>query len=295
MANWCTNLIELEGNEKDIKTFRDMISSKDNIVDFNKLIPIPKDFVSSKHSIFNIIIGGFKAKTYIKLGLLLAMKEYSKSAEDTIYYIEQKYGVCYKKDSDFHVILKLSYNKLIKELISDNDLNSNNIDDIIKSLYDDLNKTYYNDYDKHEQLDNYIIDKYGLNRKDNIENIALYYFILLIKYHAISERDYAYINWGTGSNASDAAWINNNTLALYTTNSVPYGIFEKMAELGRDIKLTFYSVSDVDMQPYILVKDFNNVVFSTNRAVKQDNIKNTLEHIFKTIDPNTSLDWIDEI
>lgn len=294
MTNWCTNLIELQGDEKDIKTFRDAICSKDNIVDFNKLIPIPEDFKSSKHSIFNIIIGGCKSKSYVKLGLLLAMKEYNKSAEDTIYYIEQKYGVDYKTDSDFHIILKLSYNKLIKELVNDSGLNSNNIDDIMKSLYDDLSKTYSTNYDIYEPLDNYIVDKYGLNRKDNIENRALYYLILLIKYHAISERDYAYINWGTGGNASDAVWINNNTLAFYTVNSTPYGIFEKMAELNKDIKLTFYSVSDVDMQPYILVKDFNSTVFST-REIKQENIKNTLEHIFKTIDPDTTLDWMDEI
>lgn len=107
MANWCTNLIELEGNEKDIKTFRDMISSKDNIVDFNKLIPIPKDFVSSKHSIFNIIIGGYKAKTYIKLGLLLAMKEYSKSAEDTIYYMNRNMEYATKRILIF--MLSLNY------------------------------------------------------------------------------------------------------------------------------------------------------------------------------------------
>jgi len=44
MPNWCYNIIEVTGNEKDLKSFVKKIKGKDRDFDFNTIIPYPKEY-----------------------------------------------------------------------------------------------------------------------------------------------------------------------------------------------------------------------------------------------------------
>ena len=43
MPNWTYNTVVFEGNEKQLKTLKTMLKSKDNEFDFNNIIPMPKN------------------------------------------------------------------------------------------------------------------------------------------------------------------------------------------------------------------------------------------------------------
>ena len=47
MPNYCNNRIKLSGPEEDIKSLLDFIRSDDSIFDFEKVVPIPEEYLEN--------------------------------------------------------------------------------------------------------------------------------------------------------------------------------------------------------------------------------------------------------
>jgi len=43
MPNWCSNRVEVNGDDKEIKAWKDLVESKESKFDFNKILPMPKN------------------------------------------------------------------------------------------------------------------------------------------------------------------------------------------------------------------------------------------------------------
>jgi len=43
MPNWCSNRVEVYGDDEEIKVWKDLVESKESKFDFNKIIPMPKE------------------------------------------------------------------------------------------------------------------------------------------------------------------------------------------------------------------------------------------------------------
>lgn len=48
MPNWCSNEIHIHGSEDDIKAFKKLVESDTTKLDFNQIIPMPKELEDTK-------------------------------------------------------------------------------------------------------------------------------------------------------------------------------------------------------------------------------------------------------
>ena len=48
MPNWCSNRVEVYGDEKEIKAWKKVVASKKSVFDFNKIMPMPEELEDTK-------------------------------------------------------------------------------------------------------------------------------------------------------------------------------------------------------------------------------------------------------
>ena len=48
MPNWCSNRVQVFGDDKEIKAWKDLVESKESKFDFNKILPMPEELRDTK-------------------------------------------------------------------------------------------------------------------------------------------------------------------------------------------------------------------------------------------------------
>lgn len=296
--NLIMNLLEFETeNEDDLKRLKDLLKSKYQVIDFNKLIPVPKEFDISICNSFDLVSFDSLLSDYLTIGLLDVMIENNldKNPIDVnkaleIYNKTIRGSLYGNKD---YVYYRLVYNRRQRFIVNFNKFLIN--DKPISKLKEEM---YQKIYDKEKEIETVLdkkqsdpreLDMFKFKNKDLTTSKGLYYLYLLTKYCVTDSYEFKQLYWGTNYNCIYCRWIDNKKFIFYTFESIPFQIFYKIHELFPNMNISIYTINESDQETpskFTISKGDTDI-----KVIKiKDEIKRMiLNYIYKTIDPNDNI------
>lgn len=259
MPNWVTNNI-IVNNKKDFEKVKKLLLNENNQIDFNKLIPMPKDL--------EITCGGYTWETRDKFGFggeILAKKiEFQNLVFED--YLNQFYTDTISQD-DFVTCVRVHL-------------------DYVKPNYMEKLKEIYGINDIH-QLN--IHDSWGTHHAPFEELIRSFYNTK--KYGYPNWYEWSCEQWGTKWNASETYVNENGVITFDTAWSCPLGIIDKLSK-HVDFKIAY---ADEDLGSNYGVIEFKNGI--GNRIEDLDGLEYNVAKYVATLIKGYECEnyWYDDI